>query len=45
MVVREGFDYKALYNMCPLKHTPTAMHNSIVHTENGFRGVDVADRG
>ena len=44
MVVREGFDYYALYNMCPPEHTPTAMHNSIVHTRNGFRGVAVADR-
>ena len=26
--------------MCPLEHTPTAMHKSIVHTElHGFRGV------
>ena len=27
------------------EHTPTAMHSSIVHTENGFRGIAVADRG
>ena len=32
-----------LYNMCTPEHTypHTAMHNSSVHTENGFRGVPV----
>ena len=28
--------------MCTPEHTHTAMHNSIVHTENCFRGVAVA---
>ena len=30
------------YITCALRNTHTAMHNSIVHTENGFRGVPVA---
>ena len=48
MVIQEGFDY---FITCALRntHIVTAMHrpNSIVHTENGFRGVPVAvaDRG
>ena len=44
MVVCGELDYYALYNMCTPEHTHTTMHNSIIHTANGFRGVPVASR-
>ena len=47
MVVREGlglFSGVHMFNMCTrnTRGLHTAMHNSIVHTENGFQGVPVA---